>query len=565
MLSYIVTADGARTPVKTLIQELDDRVILTLKREMVPAQSEYIDFCPDFLVSGVDEAGYMVVPRGTREGGAMLCRFHEREDAEYIADSNMLPLWGFKTAHESFLAVVTGMAWDYVLVAGVKDNVYYAYPRFSVDPETTYEDLQVTFYRLKKGSGYSEMARFYRNMRLSQDCVPLKDRVAGRPELRYAAEAPEIRIRMAWKPVPSPVKTQTPENEPPVITACTADQLIALIDEMKAQGVHQAEICLVGIETKGHDGRWPQIFPIEESIGGEKALKKAVAYGKAAGYQMVVHTNCTEMYQISEDWDEEKIIRKRDGSFLLDVNLWGGGQPYMLCPVFGEQFARERLPQVAELGFRGIHYIDVLSIFPPRKCYHPAHPLNRKEAIAHILNVMKLSQDIFGGFASEGGFDFAIPHLDYVLYTSYNVLGVQPAICDEAIPFWQLIFHGIVLYNPCTETVNYCVKPEVNHLKFIEYGGRPLAYYYSKYVGENGCGNWMGEEDLMMDTPEQLHSSVALIKEMEDEYRALAHLQYEFMERHEQVAPGVFEVEYSDGTVITVDYNQATYTVTSAN
>lgn len=561
MISYIVSADGTKTAVEVKKESFEDRVVLTFPRELVPQESAYLDFCPEYLCSGIDPEGYMVVPRGTKEGGAMLCRFHERQDTEYVADSNYMPLWGFKTAEQTVLAVVTGMAWDYQLVAGVRDNVYYAFPRFTVDPETTYEDLQVTYYQLPKGSGYSEMARFYRNIRLQQGCVPLKERVKNRPELKYAVESTEIRIRMAWKPCPSPVKEQTVETEPPVTTACTASRVEELVDEMEKQGVKQAEICLVGFETKGHDGRWPQIFPVEESIGGETAVRAAIAHGKAKGYQMVAHTNCTEMYRISEDWDEEKIIRKRDGSLLLDVNLWGGGQPYMLCPSEGVKFARERLPQVADMGFRGLHYIDVLSIFPPRKCYHPAHPLNRKESIAYIREVMQISRDIFGGFASEGGFDFSLEDLDYALYTSYNVLGKQPDICDEAIPFLQMIFHGIILYNPCTETVNYCVKPEVNHLKFIEYGGRPLAYYYSKYVGEGGCGNWMGEEDLRCDTQEQLVDSVARIKKMQEEYEKLSYLQYEFMERHEEVSPNVFEVEYSDGTVITVDYNTGTYEV----
>lgn len=561
MISYIVLEDGTRIPLVTVMEVKKGCVVLTIPKEQVPQDSAYLDFCPEYLCSGIDLEGYMVVPRGTKEGGTMLCRFHEREDTEYIADSNYMPLWGFKTSEQTVLAVVTGMAWDYQLVAGVRGNVYYAFPRFTVDPETTYEDLQVTYYQLPNGSGYNEMAKFYRKMRIAQGCVPLKERVKTRPELKYAVEAMEIRIRMAWKPCPSPVKEQTIETEPPVTTACTAQRVMEIIDELEAQGVKRAEICMVGFETKGHDGRWPQIFPVEESIGGEKAVRKAIAYGQEKGYQMVAHTNCTEMYRISEDWDEEKIIRKRDSSMLLDVNLWGGGQPYMLCPYEGVKFARERLPQVADMGFKGLHYIDVLSIFPPRKCYHPKHPLNRKESIACIREVMQLSREIFGGFASEGGFDFSIENLDYALYTSYNVLGKQPDICDDVIPFWQLIFHGIVLYNPCTESVNFCVKPEENHLKFIEYGGRPLAYYYSKYVGENGCGNWMGEEDLLCDTKEQLVDSVSRIKQMQEEYEKLCYLQYEFMERHEEVSPKVFEVEYSDGTVIIVDYNTNRYEV----
>lgn len=71
----------------------------------------------------------------------------------------------------------------------------------------------------------------------------------------------------------------------------------------------------------------------------------------------------------------------------------------------------------------------------------------------------------------------------------------------------------------------------------------------------------MGDEDLACKTEDELKYSVSKIKEMAEEYEKLSYLQYEFMLRHEEVRPGVFEVEYSDGTVITVDYNEEKYEV----
>ena len=50
-----------------------------------------------------------------------------------------------------------------------------------------------------------------------------------------------------------------------------------------------------------------------------------------------------------------------------------------------------------------------------------------------------------------------------------------------------------------------------------------------------------------------------------DAYRELAYLQYEFMEEHKEIAPNVFAVTYSDGSIVTVDYNQKTYTLKKEN
>jgi hypothetical protein len=155
--------------------------------------------------------------------------------------------------------------------------------------------------------------------------------------------------------------------------------------------------------------------------------------------------------------------------------------------------------------------------------------------------------------------------MDYVLYTSYNLYGEQHPICDETIPFWQLVFHGSILYNPSTETVNYGIKDPKSRLKFIEFGGRPVGYINSKYVDdvEDSCGNWMGNIDLLCATDEQLEKAVQVLKQMYDEYKTLRHLAYALMLKHEKLSDGVYAVTYSDNTVITVDYNKNTYEVTN--
>ena len=51
------------------------------------------------------------------------------------------------------------------------------------------------------------------------------------------------------------------------------------------------------------------------------------------------------------------------------------------------------------------------------------------------------------------------------------------------------------------------------------------------------------------------------IKEAYDEYKSLAHLQTQFIERHRELSDNVFEVTYSDGTIIKVDYDKNEYSI----
>ncbi len=469
-----------------------------------------------------------------------------------------MPLFGFKNGERCVLAVITGMAWEYRIVMGVKDGRYYIYPRFFVDEKVRYEDIAAELYDLPLTADYNDMAALYREIknppRLTEKCRTSE-------AIRYAAEAPELRIRLAWKPVPSPVAHQTEETEPPVVVGCTLERVKEILHGMKERGVEACEVCLVGVEIKGHDGRWPQLLPIEETIGGQVKLEEICTLGKELGYQMVVHTNSTEMYSISSDWDEDALCVTHDGDYSKDEIFWGGGQPYHICPAKTVSYTERNLNAIREMGFAGIHYIDVITNFPPRSCFSPDHPLSAPESAEIYRSIAQKTRAMFGGFASEGGFDFAADALDYVLYTSYNLYTTLRELCDETIPFWQLVYHGSILYNPSTETVNYCVKDEYSHLKFLEYSGRPLCYINSKYVDEGGCGNWMGEEDLLCGDEAQLTDTLDRIRAVYEEYKTMAPLQYQRMIRHEKLGEGIYRTTYENGVSVTVDYNTLSYTV----
>ena len=357
----IVMRDGTQYDVAPLLEWKDGRAIASLKKESLPKDSEYVDFLYDAYHSTACDSGFMLAPRGTKEGGTVLCKFHERdEDIEYISDSNYMPIFGFGTDERCVFAVVTGMRYDYCIVMGVKDGEYYIYPRFFVDSKNCFEDISIDLYDLPVGSDYNDMADIYRELKNPK---PLKEKVAEYPAVKYALESPELRVRLCWKPVPSPVLVQTEENEPAVIIGCTLNRLKDILDGLKSHGIDKCEVCLVGIETRGHDGRWPQLLPIEEAIGGEDALREICAYGQSLGFQMVAHTNSTDMYEISRYWNKDDVIIKRDGEYSYDPINWGGGRPWHICPECVVKHTEEHYRILREMGFKGLHYKDVITNF----------------------------------------------------------------------------------------------------------------------------------------------------------------------------------------------------------
>lgn len=522
---------------------------ITLKREKAAQGAEYIEFTDDIFSAKAVDDGYFVIA-DFRNAGSYLCRFTDKKDEEAVLKQNLMPIFGVKKFNFTALAVAVGMKSCFHIHIKVKDNKYSAALRFVLDKNEPYEDVSFEIHRLAEGADYNAMAREYRKYQLDRGaCLPLAERIKSNPALAYAAEAVEIRIRMGWKPAPPKVLEQTAENEPEMRVACTFDRVKDIIDELKNQGVDKAQICLVGWNKSGHDGRWPQIFPVEEKLGGEKKLKELIRYAKDNGYQIVCHTNSTDWYSISGGFAKEKsVLKKADGSFSVNSLAWSGGTMYDLCPVKAYEIAKTELPKVAELGFSGLHYIDVMSVVPLRRCYDKNHPATEKDTGELYAKIGGLSHSLFGGFASEGAYDFAAAYLDYALYVSFE--GEPGKLFDEEIPLWQLVYHGIILSNPSTSTVNYTVKGEKSRIKFAEYGGRPSFYFYSKFLEGSNQDDWLGKEDLVCDTDEQLRYSVSKIKEAYDEYRKTSYLQTEFMEKHCETTPGVFEVTYGNGDTV---------------
>ena len=281
------------------------------------------------------------------------------------------------------------------------------------------------------------------------------------------------------------------------------------------------------------------------------------------GYQITAHTNSSDAYTISNRWNEADCLVLKDGRISVDPNAWSAGRMYQLCPRAGLAQAKELLPQVADLGFRGLHYIDVISLHPPRKCYSNKHPLNKKESAAVNDELMSLTRKLFGGFSSEGAYDVNIGNLDFALLVHSFTLKEELPICDRVIPLWELVYHGIVLHNTSWETGTFNLHPEEagtvenekKRLKNIEFGGRPVVYFHFDFLGHEeqlGMGYAVKTDEIMAD-------SVSRLKVLHDDFEKLSFLQYEFMESHEMIDENVFETTYSDGSKIIVNYNTLDY------
>lgn len=522
---------------------------------------------PRFGAAREGDEGYLVI---AQQSGA-LCRFREKKPAEKWVSVYQgicqcpMPLFGMVRGDGGLAGILTSGQYDARVCIS---TCFGAGQQYAVDPEFTLrsfakepclaDDLAVEYHFLPPAEAdWTAIGKRYRQYNFARRGIrPLRDRAAGSPELAYSAEALQVRIRVGVKPVPYEIAEQTPENEPPVQVFCSFARVRDIMDAFHRQGIDRAEFCLVGWNLGGHDGRYPQVLPPEPALGGEGELRATIRHGQSLGYQVVAHDNYYDAYRISEDWSEEYLRKQPDGQ-PLKGGVWGGGQSYNVCLKRADElFAPRNFQAIRNLGFRGMHYSDVLSIIGPRPCYDPRHPQTRREDAEATVRILARAQKEFGGVQSEGSLDFTASALDRLLYIDcdkWSPLVKMPYV-DECVPLYETVYHGVLIYNLSTEVVN-CLPGEDGYLRNIEYGGTPLIYFYGHFL-RDASKNWLGRRDYRYDDRAGLEEAVAGLRRVYDDLQRLAPLQQAFLEGHRRLADGVFETLYDDGQRVVVNYGE---------
>ena len=539
-------------------EKKDNSLFLTLrKNQFLGVKKLYL--LKELSTAYAGEEGYYIISRNIHDLGDLQVLFTDREDGIYTQKRQIMSFYGIKTKKHCCLIRIE-RNYNYYMQIMVKNGAYSLTPVFdftesedlTCQTDIVHDDIRVEIIFLDKNADYNDMAAKEREIRLFRnEIVTLKEK-SKREAVEYARKYPLIRIRLGWKPSPSSIRHQTLENEPEMFTACTFERVREFAWALKNAGVEGAEIQLVGWNIRGHDGRYPQLFPVEENLGGEFEMIKTIEYIKSLGYRISTHTNSIDAVTVADCFNWDDICLRRNGEYQPGGN-YSGGLTYHVCQSKQLGYAMKQLPRLVKMGENGLHFTDVVSIILPDCCFHKEHPLTTKQAIDLAQELMEYTGELFGGFSSEGCMDFSIKYIDYGLYVTFgDGFGYKENIfVNHYLPIFEIVYHGTVLYNPTSSTINYPIKKPQERLTFIMRGGRPSFYLYSKFrVG--GAANWMGEDDLTCTTEEELEQAVTVIQKSSREYLTLglADKQFEYMLRYDIADNGLHIATYSDGEKI---------------
>ena len=483
-----------------------------------------------------------------------------RASGETVASRRMrMPFFGMKTAADkAWFAIVKGLRLECTDAITVAGGVFTLALTLNVADIgfTPYENWVVDFYELEgENATYSGMGRLYRNWQIERGAVrPLYERVKGNPALAYAADSFFVRCKFGRCDRTKTTKEDWLKAMPPVLVEHTFEDFKDIMRRFKEIGIDKAEMCMVGFQQGGHDGPFPDLFPADERFGGEKGMRDAIAYGKSLGYRMNCHINQNNFYRNAKRWNLADVAKDARGE-PLKYTVYPGGQVYRSCwEVCCNKYVDKDIADEKDLGLNGLFHVDVTSAILPGVCHDPKHPNNRRSMCEWQLRVGEKVRAAFGGYSSECGIDHCAPILDNALYVSSypGWHSKKTDLVDGYFPIWHVVYSGIILSNPFYATIDapcardsgsgktdavrgseavttYLDTPARRTLKVFELNGRPM-FYYTDY------------KDL------------APIKRMYDRWQAIKHLQFEYLEEHEEIAPDMFRARYSNGEEVVCNY-----------
>jgi hypothetical protein len=249
-------------------------------------------------------------------------------------------------------------------------------------------------------------------------------------------------------------------------------------NDLKLDRVH---FILGGWIKRGYDNQHPDILPAAPECGGDEGLAQCAKRVRALGYLLDLHDNYQDMYRDSPSWNEDFIMKTRDGK-LAKGGHWAGGVAYLTCSQKAVELAKrpQNLTAVKKLTNADSYFIDTTYAAGLCECFDPKHPLTRRDDMKWKQAISDYAREVFGMFGSECGREWAVPHADYfegltgVSGGYYHDAGLLQKLGAVSVPLFELVYRDCLqLYGKYGYDVSNAAGYVLHHISI----GRPLNYH----------------------------------------------------------------------------------------
>lgn len=300
---------------------------------------------------------------------------------------------------------------------------------------------------LPPGSDYNDACKIYRQViRADGALISLDEKIAANPRLAALIGRPLIHTH-AWYHIEPSSQRYRPgddaHNDRLVPFAVTAGKLRRL----KALGVDAAALHLDGWGKRGYDNLHPDCLPPAEAAGGWAGMGHLADTCRQLGYFFGTHDQYHDYYFDAESFDVEQALRREDGS-INEHAVWNGGRQTLLCESLALPYVRRNFDALARHGVRlDMTYLDVYSVVDLNECWHPAHPMTRRQCAQARMDCFHEVAARGLLVSSEEPVDWALPGISFCHHAPF-ALDADWYYGDAIglpVPLFHLVYHDCVI------------------------------------------------------------------------------------------------------------------------
>lgn len=323
----------------------------------------------------------------------------------------------------------------------------------------------------------------------------------------------------------------------------TFGQAKTILESFQKDGVEFMDVQLKGWMKHGY-GSQPVQFPVNSKLGGKKGLGALADYASENNINLSLIANYVEANSKYGGFSKRNdVVYLGNKSILTNYKQ----SKFLLAPSTFKNKFDSFIKNTKDIKSIGI----LLESIGKNVVYN--YNSDNYQTALDCLNIYKdmllQSNATYHTTSVEGGNAYVIPYVDKVTGIPFSDTGFQ--LTTKAVPFYQIVFHGIVEYTGTAG--NLSSDLEKDKLRWIELGYMP--YFELTYKGS---------ESLMRTEYNQLFSSgytewgESVIRIYKEFSTNLQDVWNQTIEKHEEIQDEVYKVTYSNGICIYINYNKNT-------
>ena len=323
-------------------------------------------------------------------------------------------------------------------------------------------------------------------------------------------------------------------------TVTTLAQAGEIIDIFAEAGVKQVKYALKGW-TKGGYGHWPDALPVERSVGKNSDLTALAQKAAELGSTLSLTANFVEA-----DTDTRSYSKRNDVVYLSNYAILTDPdeETFILSPEVIREKYEAFAKEAEKLSVSGLRLERVGQYIPFN--YNRGHVWTTEQTLEAYQQMLADARARLGEVSVQGGAIWAAPYADSLTEVPYKDSGFQ--FTTEAVPFYQLVMHGVRAYTATPGNLSSDLDREM--LRWVEMGYMP---YFEL--------TWSSTEELMYTDYQSLFT--AQYSAWLDKVSAIAadfadgdlhNLRTALMMEHTKISSDLIRVRYDNGMQVYVNY-----------